>query len=229
MSDDVIQSQNSELSDVSGWLVGCPVSEELEVGSLSGTDSFLVSVPLNGQAVSRFYRSMRVSYDTLRDDIYDALFGDIGLGTMATHDEDEYERQPHHHFGRYSMLSVEQFVKRDPDIEDEEQDSVIVLGHIVVDGTSYDICVPKADQTQMNKFLPKIGTLKFLALPRMQDIDENSQDFDGWTFPDGRALSKYRFPDAYEVFGDEYTHDTSNEAMFNLPVLSDFLEMNPGV
>ena len=96
------------------WLSGCPISQELEVSQLSGTDSFLVSVPTNGKLESNFWRSRRVSYDTIRDDIYAGLFGNIGLGSMASADVSAYAPRSHAHFGRYSIVSVEQHYHRNP-------------------------------------------------------------------------------------------------------------------
>lgn len=208
-----------------GQLSGCPISEELVVNQLSGSDSFLISVPTNGQDRSNFYRSRRISYDVIRDDIYRALFEHFHLGTMATQASGDYEFRKHDHFGRYSVVSVEQHYSRNPEIEDEFQDTVIVLGHIVVDGTSYDICIPKINQDDVQKALPKIGTLRFIAAPGISDILETDPEFDGWTFPDGRQVPKHMFPEAYAAFGDEYGQ--ADEGMFRLPVLSDFMELNP--
>jgi hypothetical protein len=44
-------------------------------------------------------------------------------------------------------------------------------------------------------------------------------------FPDGRQISKTRFPDAYRVFGDRYGEYSGD--MFSIPILSDFMELNP--
>ena len=200
-------------------LSGCPISEEFAVGQLRGDDSFLISQPTTPENQSEFYQSRRVSYDTVRDDIYGTIFGNLGLGSMATESSSDYAPSTHEHYGRYSVVSVEQFYHRNPNV-DESDDVVVVLGHIVVDGTSYDICVPRADSGANST---KIGTLRFVANPNMPQIDESSDDFDGWTYPDGRTLRKAEFPDAYSVFGGTYGETADR---FGLPVISDFIELN---
>ena len=88
------------------FLEGCPIQEELEVKDLQERDKFVVSVPLNGQSKSNFYRSGKTTYKNIRDSIYGSVFGNMNLGTMATEDKDGYAKKDHNHFGRYSRVEV---------------------------------------------------------------------------------------------------------------------------
>ena len=97
----------------------------------------------------------------------------------------------------------------------------------MINGRSYDMCVPKIRQEDVKIPEKPIGMLKFMAVPRLFDIDENSSDFNGWTYPDGRLVSKTRFPAAYEAFKNISGEETSTH--FRLPDIRDFIELNPYV
>ena len=152
----------------------------------------------------------------------------MNLGTMATEDKNGYARKDHNHFGRYSRVEVFPHYSRNYSVP-ESEDRVIVLGHIVVDGVSKDICIPSILRISAPDVMRRrIGTLKFIAAPKLSPIDENSDYFDGWVYPDGREISKNRFPYAYEAFKTIQT-GTETEGKFRIPRIQDFLKANPFV
>lgn len=68
---------------------------------------------------------------------------------------------------------------------------------------------------------PYIGQLKFMAVSSLKKIDVHSASFNGWVYPDGRALLSSEFPDAWAAFGT--TYGSSEEGEFNIPSLSSFI------
>ena len=109
----------------------------------------------------------------------------------------------------------------------EKEDSVIVVGHIMIDSRPYDVCIPKIRQEDVKIPEKPIGMLKFVALPRLAAIDENDPGFNGWVYPDGRLVSKAKFPNAYSAFGGSFGEETSTH--FKIPDIRDFIELNPGL
>lgn len=74
---------------------------------------------------------------------------------------------------------------------------------------------------------PCIGQLKFMALrvpPTLLDSDSfyESSRFGGWVYPDGRALDKVRFADAYSFFGDMY--GSAPDGKFRIPNMAEFVK-----
>lgn len=67
----------------------------------------------------------------------------------------------------------------------------------------------------------------FVAWNTLPKIDETLSSFDGYVYPDGRRLNKENFPDAYECFGDDYKKSDDPEDTFRIPILSDFICLNP--
>ena len=143
---------------------------------------------------------------------------------MAFQDEADYARANHDHFPKYVKVEFEPTLSRNYDVS-EHDDTVIVVGHIMINGRSYDMCIPKIRQEDVKIPEKPIGLLKFMALPKLVEIDENSSDFNGWTYPDGRLVSKTRFPMAYAMFKGMTSEETSTQ--FRLPNLRDFIELNP--
>lgn len=95
----------------------------------------------------------------------------------------------------------------------------------MINGRPYDMCIPKVRQEDVKIPEKPVGLLKFVAWPRLPDINENASDFDGWTYPDGRAVSKARFPNAYAIFGDAFGEGTDTQ--FRIPDIREFMELNP--
>ena len=84
----------------------------------------------------------------------------------------------------------------------------------------------------------KIGELRFIsgfpfpsnAVPGLRKeggvwrLDpSNAADFNGWVYPDGRALLSDEFPDAWEAFGTSYGC-SEDDGTFNIPALSSFMK-----
>lgn len=82
-----------------------------------------------------------------------------------------------------------------------------------------EVCCP--DQ-HFAGYSHRIGELRFAALSSIEPIDVDSDDFDGWVYPDGSEYPKERFPDAWAVFGDDPWSTT-----FRVPCLSTFFKPNP--
>ena len=207
-------------------LSGSPLSREQRTVDPRGTDVFLVSEPGLNRPDAFFYQSKHLTYDTLRKNIYQDISAGLHLGSMAFQDEADYALAGHDHFPKYVKAEFKPTYARNPDMP-EKDDTVIVVGHIMINGRPYDMCIPKIRQEDVKVPEKPIGLLKFVAWPRLPDIDENASDFDGWTYPDGRAVSKARFPNAYAVFGNSFGEETDTQ--FRIPDIRDFMELNPYV
>ena len=205
-------------------LSGSSLSREQRASAPRSTDVFLISEPGLNRPDAFFYQSKHLTYDTVRNSMYQDISAGLRLGTMAFQDESKYALAQHDHFPRYVKAEFKPSYMRDYSIP-ETQDTVIVVGHIMINGRPHDICIPKIRQEDVRPPEKPIGLLKFLALPRLRDINENAADFNGWTYPDGRLVSKSRFPNAYAAFGNQFGEETDTQ--FRLPDVRDFIELNP--
>jgi hypothetical protein len=205
-------------------LSGSSLSREQRAIGFRGTDVFLVSEPGLNRPDAIFYQSKHLTYDTLRNNIYKDISVGLHLGSMSFQDEADYACADHNHFSKYVKAEFEPSYARNYEVS-EMEDNVIVLGHIMIDGKSRDICIPKIHQEDIGIPEKPIGLLKFVAWPSLPNIDENASGFDGWVYPDGRSVSKLRFPAAYAAFGTFFGEETNTH--FKIPNLNDFLELNP--
>lgn len=195
-----------EIGDIE-FLSGSPLSREQRVTEPRSTDVFLVSEPGLNRPDAFFYQSKHLTYDTLRNNIYQDISVGLHLGSMAFQDESNYAKSGHDHFPKYVKAEFKPSYERNHGVS-EAEDNVIVVGHIMINGRSYDMCIPRINQDDVKIPEKPVGLLKFVAWPTLPVIDENTPDFDGWTYPDGRSVSKSRFPAAYGVFKGEFGTET---------------------
>ena len=180
-------------------------------------DEFLVSRNYNPKTRNEF--SKKISYRSIVDDIAEDITANVRLSSMGLQETNQYARKNHGHdysnvhaYARpRSMLSaLSQIGKTELAMEittwnDGEEKTVSVY---------YPVQSFRHDHA--------IGEVKFLAVGKLSAIDIDSDDFDGWVYPDGSEYPKDRFPEAWKAFSTD-----PNSDKFRVPVLSGFFKPNP--
>ena len=126
------------------YLSGSAISEELFELVPKSDDDFLLESPVEDTSDCNSFTSKRVTYGTIKNDLYDYLKKDFNLCSMAYEDPKDYIPVDHDHIGRYNKIEVEQLVPDDDDFT--------VLGHIVVDGVQYDFRCPSMPEIQKDPY-----------------------------------------------------------------------------
>ena len=200
------------------------VQQSISKDHLLSSDAFLVSQQAlpstdsgrtyqwHGQILSSQYASRKLEYDSLSSQLFSGLCGEFGFGSMAQENSSSYSLHNHSH--NYTRLSVETMPLVDP------ASSLGVVTVRVGDGQTV-VSMPKPSIKTQKLY---IGQLKFFIAKTLKPIDCNSPDFDGWVYPDGRALSKEKFRKAFEFFGIDYG-GTSESTTFNIPCLTSFMKV----
>lgn len=215
-------------------LSGTPIStvpSRLDYGSIYAHDMFLVSKHVlsnvlpdrtyecNGTLYTNEFYSQHITYACLSDQIYGDIVPRFGLKSMAWECSSHYSRQDHIHNYTATFISV------DPQLElkldKSNADNLSTIAEFIIDDKSIIISMPSIHMYEYSK--PYIGQLKFMAVSRIEPIDEHSTKFNGWVYPDGRALLSDEFPDAWEAFGTSYGYNKNNRT-FNIPALSSFIK-----
>ena len=200
------------------------VSEITQQNALISSDVFLYSQTLNPYA--NIYYDDRTTYlGDVENQIIDGIENELGLKSMAHEDKNAYSFVNHTH--NYSKVTVDSFNTKGLEIDKQrERDSIIsILAEIKIDGKKTNINAYSAHQPDPPT--PDIGTLMFIAQKTLNPIDENASDFDGYVYPDGRLLKKTEFPEAFQCFGNTYTKNDDPTDSFRIPILSDFIKLNP--
>lgn len=208
-------------------LVGTPTSE-CSYQKPESTDFFLVSQQilssvsptrrwiLRDQILTNELRSVRSSYENLSSSLLEDFKKTYKFGSMAFESSADYSLEGHVH--QYSHLTVSPTIQRS-DYSDASK--ISALATITVDGCKSVIYCPKVAIYTLPK--PYIGQLKFLGFSSLKAIDETAENFDGWVYPDGREISREKFVDAFNAFGEEYGSG-DREKTFNIPNLSNFFK-----
>lgn len=187
-------------------------------------DTFVYSKSMD-RDIDTYYKDCVEDYETLAQHIRDGVIEQLNLKSMAYEDKNAYSLVTHTH--DYTKVSIDSFNTKGSrrDKVNEQNGQLSILAQIDIDGVKTNINALAA----VNPEAPKIdvGTLMFVAWTKLAPIDETSEDFDGYVYPDGRRLNKADFPDAYDCFGDEYRRSDDPEDTFRIPILSDFISLNP--
>lgn len=188
------------------------------------TDILLYSRPYS-ETDQTYYKDCVVDNQSLATVLTEGALRKLNLKSMAYEDKDSYSPKTHKH--DYSKVSIESFNTNGLTIDARKESSgeLSVLARINIDGKLTNINALGV----INPDPPKIdiGTLMFVAYPTLEPIDENFETFDGYVYPDGRSIKKDDFKEAYEVFGDEYKLQEDPDDEFRIPILSDFISLNP--
>lgn len=199
------------------------ISRNLLSSQLDAMDLFLESQQIllsvdddrkydwHNQTLENYYQSKNIDYGFLSNSLLIPISTYLGFKSMAWESSADYSLTGHVH--NYSNVEITSFYEKNTG-----------------DLTSIVAFKTRNHITQMNapgviKYYqpdPYIGQLKFLAVQNIPAINCNSSNFDGWVYPDGREISKYRFSQAYDFFGDAY--GTASVGNFKLPNISNFLK-----
>lgn len=192
--------------------------------SILSTDILLYSKPFS-ETDQTYYKDCVVNDEQLAENIKDGVLEKLNLKSMAY--EDKYAYSPVRHIHDYSKVYIDSFntYGLTKDVKKEETGELSILARIEINGQKTNI-------NALGAFNPDppvvdIGTLMFVAYKTLSSIDTNSPDFDGYVYPDGRSLKKEDFPDAYQCFGDTYKLTSDPDDEFRIPILSDFICLNP--
>lgn len=214
-------------------LSGTPINieENLLSSNVKSYDMFLVSkfvlsnvspfrtYESNGTIYRNEYWSMHTTYDSLSNQLYDDLVDKYGFKSMAWESSAHYSLIGHIH--NYSKVSAYAVPELRMDKNKSNADELVNIVTFSIDSKKTDMYMPYVHLYEVPK--PYIGQLKFLARDKIDAVNINAADFDGWTYPDGKALLSDAFPEAWNVFGTTYGSNSENKT-FNIPNLRDFLK-----
>ena len=139
---------------------------------------------------------------------------------MAWESSAHYSLKNHIH--NYSKVSAYSNPSLRLNKDKSNADELVPIVTFSVDSKKTTMYMPYIHLYEVPK--PYIGQLMFSARDRLQAIDVNSSSFDGWVYPDGRALLSNDFPDAWNAFGTTYGSN-ANAKTFNLPNLINFTKI----
>lgn len=215
--------------DISGTSTS-QVSTSLLSNQILSSDLFLISQHAlsstspdrrywwHGQLLRNQVASRSLSYNDLSNDLFDTLCSEFGFGTMAWESSADYSLRSHVH--EYSRVSVEAFLQRPT--EEDKLSTVSAIATVRIGDKGTTLYMPEVKIYKQPK--PYLGQLKFIAKTQLLEIDCDATDFDGWVYPDGREVSREKFAEAYEFFGDSYG-EASDDLMFKLPCLTNLIKI----
>lgn len=190
---------------------------ELERRKTADDGDFLV-ISRNYNPAKEAHFSKKVSFGSFVDSINATVSANLMVSSMAFEDKDDYARKNHGH-EEYSHVRV-YLREEDPS---KTYTDVATMAVSDADGKMKDYTVKAPVQNAEKLFdNPRIGELKFLAVPSLKAIDIDSENFDGWVYPDGSQFQKSRFPEAWEMFKENDSSTT-----FQVPNLTAFFKPNP--
>lgn len=227
--------------DISGSSIS-ETSKELLSTEILCDDMFLVSQQTlssvdpnrwfvwHGQVLRNGYSSRSVKYGVLSSDLFNTLCSEFGFKSMAWESSADYSLYNHVH--NYSKVQASSTIQQADDgtfyyVDEDGQrqtlmpSDVSAIATLRIDDKHTTLYVPKVSVYKQPK--PYLGQLKFLALTSLPPIDEMAEDFNGWVYPDGRAVSREQFAKAYKYFGEDYGAG-DGENTFNIPAISDFIK-----
>ena len=183
------------------------ISESLTSASIDSSHLFLASTQqLSSANPDRFYDSgttvyqnqydsTKISYQSLSSELFERFKQVFNIKSMAFEESAYYS--PIEHVHDYSQVELTSNVQK----FDSEGNQNQRIGAIDVNGKTTVFYMEKPI-VQFKQPSPSIGQLKFLAIDTLYPINEKSDSFDGWTWPDGRRIinKNSRFADAAEHF-----------------------------
>lgn len=184
----------------------------------------------HGQVLKNGYSSKSAKYGVLSSDLFNTLCSEFGFKSMAWESSADYSLYNHVH--NYSKAQASFTIQKADDgtfyYVDEDgrrqtlmSSDVSAIATLRIDDKHTTLYAPKVSIYKQPK--PYLGQLKFLALTSLPPIDEITEDFNGWVYPDGRAVSRVRFAQAFAYFGEDYGAG-DGETTFNIPAISDFIK-----
>ena len=171
----------------------------------------------HGQILNNYYSSRKLEYGKLSSDLFDVLSDEFGFRSMAWESSSNYSLIDHVH--NYSRVLVEPTI---PKPEESQISTISIIAAIRIGSETKAIYSPKITSYKQPK--PYLGQLKFMAMTNLPKIDETALDFNGWVYPDGRAISRSIFSEAFEYFGIEFGAGDGSTT-FNIPCLSNFIKI----
>ena len=166
---------------------------DLDIENNPLSDTLLMLSHKNNDTLS----SYSISYEDFIDGIGDIIIKNMKLGSMAVESSANYSLTSHEHDYEYNKLSVK-----------SKSGNNIKICELSTSTGWYEIYSKHTTLNQDNLY---IGQLKFLYRKnKMEDIDIDSPDFDGWIYPDGREYDITRFPELYEILQDNKLPNIDN-------------------
>lgn len=114
------------------------------------------------------------------------------------------------------------------------EDSWLSVGNIFIDGRLSTLYLPLtyiANYTIIPWQLkePRVGSIKFMAVNKLDAIDYTSDSFDGWLYPDGKTsypLTAFMLSNYITSIPNVKTSGSGNAKTFVLPALSSFMKLS---
>lgn len=156
------------------------------------------------------FKSAKMSYGDLSTMLMERFREYAKFGSMAYESSSDYSLAQHSH--DYSKVQIYS--------PNGGGDDMLSIAAFQIDHTGTEVLWMKRPIVYSMPE-PCLGQLKFLALTSIPDVDESDDQFDGWTWPDGRTIQNTngRFNQAAAYFGAG-----DNASQFTLPMLSDFFK-----
>lgn len=182
---------------------GFPISSSQFANSnvVGRDDLFLLASPTDRNHL--YYDDENLAYWNMCNQMFQEISSKYKLGSMAWQDENSYSPSSHSHDDIYNKTVIT-----------EHQTDGEHIATFVADGrTNVSVYFPRVVIYKHDD--PYVGELKFVTDRSHRTINVDSEDFDGWVYPDGSQYNVSDFPDAAAAFGYSGTK-------FRVPELTDF-------
>lgn len=167
------------------------------------------------------YNSVKIAYDDLIEDIASAVSAKLGLGSMAFEETSSYTPVQHRHDDRYNLISSFIFPY--------SKTNSLSIGNFFKDGTITPLYVGndifgESDSVSISDVYMPVGDIRFQMIDKLDAVEIQSEDFDGWVYPDGTIYDLSDFILSNRISSIFYV----DAGKFAVPVLSDFIKINNG-
>lgn len=176
--------------DYNALIHGTPINKLDKTDRLYEYTKFLDS---NYLSIDNTLCSLSFTYGDLKNFLADNAETAMGLGSMCHETKYHYSKKVHEHQGMYSKVDVKMSPDKDL-VDDVAKIKITTDGNGSKKTVVHTVKVPKTEYNLPPE--PYLGTLKFVMTPSIDtvkmvrdnglfNVDINSDDFDGWVYPNG--------------------------------------------
>lgn len=222
--------------DYSGLIHGTSISKLDKTDSLYEYTKFLDS---NYLSDDNALCSLNFTYGDLSNFLTDNSETAMGLGSMAHESKYHYSKKDHEHNGMYSKVDARMSTDKDL-VLDAAKIKITTDSGGVGKTVVHTVRLPNKEYNLPPE--PYLGTLKLTMIPSIEtvglvhdndlyNVDINSDNFDGWVYPNGfkYKISRSELDSRFSILEKmELINGSGDDLSICLPCLSNYFRLNPG-
>lgn len=186
------------------------------------TDALLISEHsiYNYSSFNSKYVGMKLFLDTMFDEVYKL----VDFRSMAYENSAIYAPSDHNHGNMYTKISS---IVYDFTPLKYQRNDLLSVGNFVIDGKWQTVYAPlSCSQTIIDiperLAHPNIGQIKMVYKPRLDQINIESESFDGWLYPDGSIYNKDNFENGDKLL----SLFPYSPTQFKMPIINQFIKFS---